>query len=75
MEHALTKYRKQRNLSMEAFGQRVAASKSMVSKWERGVSLPRRDAMRRISDVTDGEVTPGDFVNGYVLGQPQGAAK
>ncbi len=62
MEHALTRYRSANNLSMEAFGNLIGASKSMVSKWESRAASPRRQYLEKIFAVTEGRVTPNDFI-------------
>ena len=53
----LTKFRHDNELSLEAFGEMVGATKSMVYKWENGV-IPRRKYMDKIQSVTDGKVPP-----------------
>ncbi|MCA0276295.1 MAG: helix-turn-helix domain-containing protein [Proteobacteria bacterium] len=55
--HQLTQYRQGKELSLEAFGTMVGASKSMVYKWENGV-IPRRKYMDLIQAATNGEVPP-----------------
>ncbi|SDP92353.1 hypothetical protein SAMN05428967_4449 [Phyllobacterium sp. YR620] len=62
MEHALTKYRIETGLSLEAFGALIGASKSMVWKWEAGAAIPRRKYLERIFTVTAGKVPPSAFV-------------
>lgn len=60
---------------MEAFGEMVGASKSMVSKWERGLALPRRAAMQRVNTATCGAVKPSDFVDGILPVERYGGGK
>ena len=58
--HPLKAYRKARGLTMEEFARKVGVQRAAVSKWERG-SIPRPEIMRRIVEVTGGEVTAQDF--------------
>ena len=60
MEHALTKYRKATDQTLEAFGEKIGASKGTVSKWENG-TIPRPEYMRKISEATSGSVTANDW--------------
>jgi len=60
MEHALTKYRKENSLTVEAFGKVIGASKGTVSKWESG-TIPRPEYMRKISEATNSAVTANDW--------------
>lgn len=62
MEHELTKYRNELGLTMDAFGSLVGASKSMISKWEAGIALPRRRYLEKMYEVTGGRIQPGHFV-------------
>ena len=57
----LSAYLKNRGLTHEKFAAMVGASAFGVRKWARGERTPRPDAMRKIQEVTDGEVTPADF--------------
>jgi hypothetical protein len=45
------------------------ASASGVLKWMRGERTPRPEQMRRIFEVTEGAVSPNDFVLGDEAGQ------
>lgn len=60
MKHALTIFREDRQMTLEAFGQKVGAAKSQVWKWENG-SIPRPAQMQRILDATDGAISPSDW--------------
>lgn len=62
MEHALTKYRKRRGMTLDAFGALVGATKGMISKWETGKAVPRRHFIERIVAVTNGEVSAADLM-------------
>lgn len=52
---------KDRNMTLEAFGQLVGADKSSVSRWVDG-TVPRHSTLRRIKEVTEGAVTADDFM-------------
>jgi transcriptional regulator with XRE-family HTH domain len=56
MEHALTSYRRSRNLTLQAFGDIVGATKAQVLKWERG-ALPRPETAQKIVAATEGAIT------------------
>ena len=60
MDHALTRYRAEKELTLEAFAARIGAAKSMVWKWENG-AIPRALYMQKIAAETDGAVTPNDW--------------
>lgn len=62
MEHPISKYRRERNLSQHAFGRLVNASKGMVSKWEACRALPRPQHIELIEDATGREVSASDLV-------------
>jgi len=61
MEHALTRYRKDTGLTLEAFAARIGASKGTISKWENGKAIPRPDSMRKITELTERSVTANDW--------------
>lgn len=60
---ALTKYREEKGLTLEAFGKLVGASKGTVSKWENG-AIPRPAFMQRIVAATGAAITPSDWYVG-----------
>ncbi|NSZ16344.1 helix-turn-helix domain-containing protein [Agrobacterium vitis] len=62
MEHPIAKYRREKNLTQDAFGELVGATKGMVSKWEAGRILPRPHSIVRIEDVTGMSVSASDIV-------------
>lgn len=63
-DHPLTTYRvSQGNMTLDAFAKLVGASKGTVSKWENG-TIPRRDQMMKIIEVTNGEVTSAAWYEG-----------
>lgn len=62
MAHPLTAYRNEHGLSLEALGAQIGATKSMVWKWEKGETVPRRHFANKLYELTEGKVTPNDFV-------------
>ncbi|NTF99040.1 helix-turn-helix transcriptional regulator [Agrobacterium rhizogenes] len=66
MEHPIVKYRREHNLTQDAFGKRVGATKGMVSKWEACRVLPRPSLLVRIEDVSGGCLTAGSIVRSFV---------
>lgn len=67
----LRTYLAQNDLSPAAFGVLVGASEHGVRKWISGERTPRPDAQRKIIEITNGAVTPNDFLSSA---QPQEAA-
>ena len=65
MTHPLTTYREKHCLTQQEFGSRIGATKGMVSKWEAGRSLPRAHFLRKIEDVSGGEITIGALVQSF----------
>ncbi|NTA79554.1 helix-turn-helix domain-containing protein [Agrobacterium tumefaciens] len=65
MEHPIVAYRRKKNLTQDAFGRRVDATKGMVSKWEACRILPRPQFIQRIEDATDNEITASDLVRAF----------
>lgn len=59
--HPLRRYRKRHKMTQEQMASALGATKSLVSKWERG-AVPRRQYCERILALTVGEVTPSHFV-------------
>lgn len=58
----LETYLKENGLTDEAFGSLASLSQSQISRIKRGKSWPTKEAMERIFTVSNGEVTPNDFV-------------
>lgn len=56
----LRDYRIQKNVTLAWLAERVGVSEVAMSRYERGVRVPRRDIMRRIEEVTEGAVRPND---------------
>jgi DNA-binding transcriptional regulator YiaG len=76
MEHPITKYRRNENLTQVAFGQMIDATKGMVSKWEAGRILPRPVFIERIEDVTQKSISASDLIRAFnVLNRSTEAAQ
>lgn len=59
-------------LDDEAFAAQMGdCSAHAVKKWRYAERVPRPDQMRRIAEITEGKVTPNDFV---LITQPEAAA-
>lgn len=65
MEHPLTTYRKNHDLTLQALAEVFGVTKGMLSKWESCKALPRRNSLWMIERKTDGAVTVADMVNAY----------
>jgi transcriptional regulator with XRE-family HTH domain len=62
IEHALTRYRKARGLTIDALAAKIGTSKATISRLEGGLQDPSFALVRRIIAETDGEVSADDFV-------------
>lgn len=69
----ISQIRKSKGLTLEEFGKLVNnAGKSVVSKWERGITVPNNERLKRISEIanvsttylTTGEYTEYDLTEG-----------
>lgn len=58
-KHPIRRFREERNLSLEALSEKLGVSKMALSRWERGVALPRVRDWPRIAVVTG--VTPAQL--------------
>lgn len=59
----LTDWRTQNNkMSMAVLAERLNVSQPTISRIEAGKQWPDRDLLQKIFDLTDGQVTPNDFV-------------
>jgi len=65
MTHPLTEYRRRHELTLEALGSMIGATKGMISKWESGTVLPRAKFMERIRSVTDNEVGANELLAAF----------
>jgi transcriptional regulator with XRE-family HTH domain len=62
----LRAYLQHQGLSSEDFARRMGnASPQAVIKWARGERFPRPAALRRIEEVTEGEVRAADFYEAF----------
>lgn len=68
----LNDYLTKTGLSHAAFANEVGdVTEHGVKKWARGERLPRRNALRRIAEVTGGMVTATDFLNSVAAMVPE----
>ena len=59
----LATYLSANQISVEDFASLLGeVSASGVTKWVRGERVPRPDQMRRIAELTGGQVKPNDFI-------------
>lgn len=56
----LTNWRRSNGWTLAQLGERLEVSEASVSRYERD-RIPEPDVMRRIVDLSDGQVTPNDF--------------
>ena len=59
VKHPIRRYREERNLSLDALSETLGVSKMALSRWERGLVLPRAKDWPRIAVVTG--VTPAQL--------------
>lgn len=57
----LTDYMKSRSITDSDMASMVPCSEGAVRKWRYGERVPRGDQIRRIAELTGGEVTANDF--------------
>lgn len=62
MDHPLRRYREKHDLSQAALAALLGTTKVTVSRLETGRRSASGDLLKRIADVTDGEVTPNDLL-------------
>lgn len=62
MDHPLKRYRERHRLTQGQMGVLIGVTTASISRFESGDREPSFDTMRRILEVTGGEVTPNDFV-------------
>ena len=58
----LKAWRQSKDLMQADIAEMIGCSQVAVSNWENGVSIPEPDKMRAIHALTEGAVTPNDFV-------------
>lgn len=61
MEHPLRSYRRKHDITLDQLGEMVGASKGFLSKIEKRKQLPSMSLAAKLSEVTNGAVTPNDF--------------
>ncbi len=66
----LSDYLQREKMTQAQFAELVGAHPITVNKWATGNAMPRRALVARITEVTNGEVTPADLFPGA----PQEAA-
>jgi transcriptional regulator with XRE-family HTH domain len=57
----LSSYLTRSSLSQADFARAIGVGEAAVSKWARGLAMPRPRQMQRIAEVTGGEVGPADW--------------
>ena len=62
MEHALRTYRKKAGVTLEQLGLAVGATKGFLSKIESGLQTPSLKLAVKISEATNGEISPADLL-------------
>ncbi|MFC5423241.1 helix-turn-helix domain-containing protein [Bosea eneae] len=58
----LAEYLRTRDMKPAEFARIVGTHRQNVSRWMNGIAVPRPDDLRKILEVTDGKVTPNDFI-------------
>ena len=58
----LQQWLKKQSMPIMVFAERVGAHRSSIYRFIKGQTLPRREVLRRIAEVTRGQVTANDFV-------------
>lgn len=69
----LTEFMKSRSLTDAQLAEMLDCSPGALRKWRYGERTPRPDQMRRILEVTDGLVTPNDFLLSASSGEGEAA--
>jgi len=58
----LREWREKKGLTVTELARILEADKSAVSRWENGERFPSRRFLKKIAEVTKGEVTANDFL-------------
>ncbi len=61
----LSEYRKSAGLTLGQFAEIVGVSDMAIGRYERGERIPRPKIMAQIWRVTDGAVSPNDFLEDF----------
>lgn len=59
--HKLRQFRKTHKLSQQDVAAKVGVNFSMIHHWEKGTRTPRLIHIRKIQEITNGQVTADDF--------------
>lgn len=59
----LADYLRENGITRSAFAEEIGVSQSLVTQLCQDEVWPGREVARRISDATNGEVTPNDFLS------------
>lgn len=57
----LESYRNKNGITRKQFAQMIGVTQMTVGRYERGLLIPSPENMRKIYDVTGGQVSPADF--------------
>ena len=57
----LKQWLKEHNMTVAEFAKEIGVVQSCVSMWFSGERFPRPENMQKITEYTNGEVTPNDF--------------
>ena len=68
LQDNLIKLRKQRGLTQDAVAERLHVVRQTISKWEKGLSVPDADALRRLAELF--EVSVGTLLSETTLEEP-----
>lgn len=68
LQDNLIKLRKQRGLTQDAVAERLHVVRQTISKWEKGLSVPDADALRRLAELF--EVPVGTLLGETTLEEP-----
>ena len=69
----LTDFLSARSLTDSAFASMIDVHHTTVGRWKRGDTRPDWDVLQRIVEVTDGQVTPNDFIDVASAAAPETA--
>lgn len=58
----LAEYMDANELTQPELAKRLSVSQSAISQWLSGARFPKPEMLSRIRDLTDGAVTPNDFL-------------
>ena len=67
MTRGLEKYLQEQGISQVEFARRMNVSESCVSQWITRRRTPRPEYMAKIKRITEGAVTPDDWIKTYEI--------